>query len=60
MVMPKSCVKNYKCEDWDPEPDPVIEPEHSSMYMLELVKRQRKYNPFGSLLKWMKQGPVTH
>jgi len=50
----------YECEDWDLEPHPVIEPEYSSMYMLGLVKRQRKYNLFGSLLKWMKQRPVIH
>ena len=28
----------YDCEEWDLEPEPVIEPEYPSMYMLELVK----------------------
>lgn len=50
----------YDCEEWDLEPDPVIEPEYSPMYMAGLVKRRRKYDLFESLLKWKKQGPVTH
>jgi hypothetical protein len=45
----------YDCEDWALKPRPTIEPEYSSMYMQGLVKRKRKYNAFGSLLKWMKQ-----
>ena len=60
LIQPSMELIRYDCEEWDLEPDPVIEPEYSPMYMAGLVKRRRKYDLFESLLKWKKQGPVTH
>jgi hypothetical protein len=50
----------YDCEEWDLEPDPIIEPKYSSIYMVGLVKRRRKYDLSGALLKWVKQRPLAN
>jgi hypothetical protein len=39
----------YDCQDWTPEPNPVIEPEYSSIYMQNLVRKATK----NSLLRYM-------
>jgi hypothetical protein len=39
----------YDCNDWDLNPEPVIEPQYSSMYMKRLLKRK----PLDSL-RWFK------
>jgi hypothetical protein len=33
----------YDCDDWTLDPNPVIEPEFSSMYMRGLVKKHNQH-----------------
>jgi hypothetical protein len=33
-------VLGYNCDDWDISPNPVIEPEYSSMYIKSLLRRR--------------------
>jgi len=32
----------YDCDDWAPDPDPIIEPEYSSIYMQRLPRKAKK------------------
>jgi hypothetical protein len=34
----------YDCNDWTPDPNPVIEPEFSSVYMQNLPRKAPKNN----------------
>ena len=34
----------YDCNDWSPSPNPVIEPEYSSIYMQNLPRKAKKNN----------------
>ena len=46
---PYMALIGYDCEDWNLEPNPVIEPEYSSMYMQNLVRKATK----NSLLRYL-------
>jgi len=39
----------YDCDDWSPDPNPVIEPEYSSVYMQNLPRKAAK----NSLLRYL-------
>ena len=46
-------VIGYDCDDWAPDPDPIIEPEYSSLYMQRLPRKAKK----NSILRFL--DPIT-
>jgi hypothetical protein len=40
--MPYMELIGYDCDDWRPDPNPLIEPEFSSVYMQSLPRKSAK------------------